>query len=230
MTETLAFDIYGTLFNTRGITGMLEKHAGSAAEAFSMLWREKVLEYSFRRALMRRYRDFGVCTAQALDYALAVFGLSLSSSQKEELLDAYRELPVFDDVITCLEQARNDGFRIYALSNGKTGDVEHLLDHAGIRQYFIDIISADEVRTFKPDPEVYRRFLLRASSECGKTWLVSSNPFDVLGAAATGMKSAWIRRSASRIMDPWEIQPDLTLESLDGITDAIGNYRTGQTS
>ncbi|NTV98097.1 MAG: haloacid dehalogenase type II [Chlorobiaceae bacterium] len=230
MQKTIAFDIYGTIIDTQGITGMLEKHAGFKAGAFSQLWRQKVLEYSFRRGLMRMYRDFGVCTAQALDYTILVFGISLSNAEKNELLDAYRELPVFDDVEAGLEEAKNAGFGIYAFSNGKAADVAHLLDHAGIGGYFIDIVSVDELGTFKPDPEVYRHFLLRTSSERENTWLVSSNPFDVLGAAAAGMKSAWVRRSSAVIMDPWEIAPDLTVEKLDGIVRAIEAHKSGQAS
>ncbi|NTU98115.1 MAG: haloacid dehalogenase type II [Chlorobiaceae bacterium] len=230
MQETIAFDIYGTLINTQGITGMLEKHAGYHAGAFSVLWRQKQLEYSFRRGLMRHYRDFAVCTSQALDYALLTFGISLSREEKNGLLGAYRELPVFDDVKEGLEQVNTTGFRLYAFSNGKASDVAHLLDHAGISGYFNDIVSVDEVQSFKPDPAVYRHFLLRSSSQPGNTWLVSSNPFDVLGAAAVGMKTVWVRRTSSAVMDPWEIEQDLTIEKLEELAPAIENYRSAHSS
>ncbi len=230
MKGTLAFDIYGTLIDTQGITGMLEKHAGFKAEAFSQFWRQKVLEYSFRRGLMDRYLDFAACTGQALDYTLEVFGIPLSAREKTALLDAYRELPVFDDVSEGLSEAENAGFRIYAFSNGKRSDVEHLLDHGGIRKFFIDIVSVDEVRKFKPDPEVYRHFLKRSSSQPEQAWLVSSNPFDVLGAVSAGMKSVWVRRSLPVIMDPWEIAPGVTIEKLPDIVPAIASFDNTQVS
>lgn len=230
MQKTIAFDIYGTLIDTQGITGMLEKHAGYHAGAFSTLWRQKQLEYSFRRALMRHYRDFAVCTSQALDFALSTFGISLSADEKNQLLETYRKLPVFDDVKEGLEKAKNTGFRLYAFSNGKASDVAHLLDHAGIGSYFNDIVSVDEVQSFKPDPAVYRHFLLRSASLPEHAWLVSSNPFDVLGATAVGMKTVWVRRTASAVMDPWEIEQDLTIEKLEELAPAIEKYRSSQPS
>lgn len=227
MQETIAFDIYGTLIDTQGMSGMLEKYAGFKAGAFSQLWRQKQLEYSFRRGLMQRYRDFGVCTAQALDFTLQTFGLSLSADEKNELLESYRKLPVFDDVKEGLEQAKKTGFRLYAFSNGNASDVAHLLEHAGIGGYFIDIVSVDEVQSFKPDPAVYRHFLRRSSSNPEHAWLVSSNPFDVLGAASAGMKSVWIQRTPAVIMDPWEFSPALSIDTLEGLAEAVTDFRSG---
>ena len=63
MKTTLAFDVYGTLIDTRGVLETLEKWLDTGdALSVSKLWREKQLEYSFRRGLMRDYVDFSVCT------------------------------------------------------------------------------------------------------------------------------------------------------------------------
>ena len=67
MAVTLAFDVYGTLIDTQGVTAALAPHAGGRAADFSRAWRDKQLEYSFRRGLMKSYRNFAVCTAEALD-------------------------------------------------------------------------------------------------------------------------------------------------------------------
>ena len=69
MTAALAFDIYGTLIDPHGVVSELQTHIGDRAGDFSRLWREKQLEYTWRRGLMGQYRDFGVCTRQALEYA-----------------------------------------------------------------------------------------------------------------------------------------------------------------
>ena len=52
MATTLAFDVYGTLINTHGVLSLLDDMIGDNAQAFSNTWREKQLEYSFRRGLM----------------------------------------------------------------------------------------------------------------------------------------------------------------------------------
>ena len=222
--DTIAFDIYGTLIDTHGLIEILRCHAGDNASQFSQLWRQKQLEYSFRRGLMRQYRDFGVCTAQALQYTCLSFGVSLKESETSALLSAYRALPIFDDVAEGLGNARDAGFRLYAFSNGKAADIRQLLDHADISRYFIDIISVDEVQSFKPDPLVYRHFLKKAETKGENAWMVSANPFDVIGAVSAGMNSAWVQRSPEVVMDPWEIVPTVVIQHLSGLTEAITGW------
>jgi 2-haloacid dehalogenase len=65
---------------------------------FSEIWRSKLLEYSFRRGLMKRYEGFSVCTKDALNYTCEALEVVLTTMQKKELLACYETLPVFDDV------------------------------------------------------------------------------------------------------------------------------------
>ena len=62
MATTLAFDVYGTLIDPLGVATTLRSLIGDRAQAFAQAWREKQLEYLFRRALMQAYRDFPACT------------------------------------------------------------------------------------------------------------------------------------------------------------------------
>ena len=221
MTTTLAFDVYGTLIDTHGVVVALENHVGNKAPEFSRTWREKQLEYSFRRGLMQNYENFARCTSDALDYTSSYFKVSLSEKDKQELLDAYKVLPAFDDAKEGLERAKKSGFRMFAFSNGSADAVETLLTHAGIRDYFLGVVSVDEVKTFKPNPGVYCHFLRRAAATGADAWLISSNPFDVIGALSAGMRAAWVKRSPEALFDPWGIEPTLTVSTLLTIGEQI---------
>ncbi|MCW8907226.1 MAG: haloacid dehalogenase type II [Sedimenticola sp.] len=226
MQLTFAFDIYGTLIDTAGVTRILQATVGEQAALFASRWRDKQLEYSFRRGLMQQYVDFSVCTRQALQFTASQLELPIDLVEQERLLEAYRQLPPFPDVAPALEALAETGHRLYAFSNGLPDDLESLLDSAGIAKHFLDVVSVHEIRTFKPNPAVYRHFLKRSHTEAGNCWLISSNPFDLLGGMACGMRSAWIRRSQQQHFDPWDRQPDLTLASLDELGQAIS--RTDQ--
>ena len=52
MPKVLAFDVYGTLIDTQGIVTSLSGFVGDKAGEFSRIWRDKQLEYSFRRGLL----------------------------------------------------------------------------------------------------------------------------------------------------------------------------------
>ncbi|WP_020675200.1 haloacid dehalogenase type II [Geopsychrobacter electrodiphilus] len=218
---TLAFDVYGTLIDTAGVITALQQKIGGQAYAASEMWRSKQLEYSFRRGLMQNYQDFAVCTRQALDYVCSTMQLSLSRSERDELLASYRSLPAFADVLSGLKACQLAGFRLYAFSNGRTDDVQHLLEQAGIRDFFIDVISTSEISSFKPNPGVYANFLRRASCTGAEAWLISGNPFDVIGALSAGLRSAWIKRNPTAIFDPWEFEPTLTLENLTQLSTSL---------
>ena len=211
---SLAFDVYGTLIDTHGVMVALEPLVGLQAGAFSRAWRDKQLEYSFRRGLMRQYEPFSVCTSQALDHTCAVFGLHLSFDSRQRLLDAYKTLPAFPDAAEGLARAREAGFRLFAFSNGRRDAVDALLAQAGLRDYFLDVVSVDDVKSFKPDPEVYAHFLRHAGAAGSEAWMISGNPFDVLGALGAGMRAAWVRRSSETPFDPWGVEPTLTVRSL----------------
>jgi 2-haloacid dehalogenase len=214
METTLAFDVYGTLIDTQGVLEALVPHAGSRAADFSRAWRDKQLEYSFRRGLMQQYEPFSVCTSQALDFTCSRFGLHLDPGVRQGLLDAYRTLPAFPDAREGLARARQAGFRLFAFSNGGAEAVEALLAQAGLRDFFLDVVSVDEVKSFKPNPGVYAHFLRRAGAAGSEAWLISGNPFDVLGALSAGMRAAWVRRSQEALFDPWGPAPTLTVPSL----------------
>lgn len=221
MAITLAFDVYGTLIDTHGVVSLLQKIVGAKAREFSNMWREKQLEYAFRRGLMQNYQNFSVCTAQALEYTSTYYKISLTKEQKQFLLDSYSTLPAFEDVeqsLACLKEAN---FRLFAFSNGTAEAVETLLVSANIRDFFIGIVSVDDLKSFKPNPAVYSHFLRLSGATGDSAWLISSNPFDVIGAISAGMRAAWVQRSQEAIFDPWGIEPTITVGNLSELSEQL---------
>ena len=222
MKNTLAFDVYGTLIDTNGVVSALQEMIGDRAAEFSRVWREKQLEYTFRRGLMNRYRDFSVCTQDALNFSCAALQVKLSEANKEQLIKTYSVLPVFPDVVEALENLNAADYGLYAFSNGTADAVKSLLEHAGILRYFIDVISVDEIKTFKPDPAVYYHLLKRCNSAAESSWLISGNAFDVMGAKSAGLRGIWLQRSSRTVFDPWEgLSADATISKLSGLDGAI---------
>src|SRR5258708_12199858 len=84
MKITLAFDVYGTLVDPSGMAKHLADDLGIPA-SFADFWREKQLEYSFRRGLMQNYADFSICTTYSLTVTCPPFNMSLPSAPRPEL-------------------------------------------------------------------------------------------------------------------------------------------------
>ena len=215
MPEALGFDIYGTLVDPLEMDEHLREVVGEGAERFSALWREKQIEYTWRRGLMREYADFGVCTRQALDFAALSFGVELSDDQREGFVEEYQNLRPFPDVLPGLERLRSEGHTLVAFSNGLERTARVLLERGGVLEHLEDVVSVDDLGTFKPDPEVYRYLARRLDRPVGETWLVSSNGWDVIGAKSAGLRAAWVRRNPATVFDPWGIEADLVVEDLE---------------
>lgn len=224
MNITLAFDVYGTLLDIHGVVSALEKMIGNKAQAFSQTWRDKQLEYSFRRGLMKNYESFPVCISNALDYTCLFYKTSFTKEEKSLLLNTYKKLPVFDDVTIALKDLKKTDKRLYAFSNAPVNTIEKLLTAANIRNDFLGVISVDTIKTFKPSPNVYEHFINTTNANKKDTWLVSSNPFDIIGAIYAGMKAAWVQRNKEMIFDPWDVEPTIIVNSLLQLNDGITTH------
>lgn len=217
----LGFEVYGTLVDPLAMAEPLEALVGEQAGRFAELWRSKQLEYVLRRGLMRRYADFDVCTRQALHYAQQVLGCVLPESDEGRLLEAYLYLPPFPEVVSSLAALKAAGHRLAAFSNGVESSIRALLSNAEVLAQLEDVISVDDLRTFKPDPAVYEYLARRLETAPNETWLASSSPWDVIGAKAAGLRAAWIQRQPEAVFDPWDVEPDLVVASLDELATSL---------
>jgi len=214
MRATFALDIYGTLIDPLAVRTALVTHVGDEAGRFAETWRTKQLEYSFRRGLMGEYRNFTQVTRMALDYACDLYSAGIADGDRIKLMNHYRALDAFPDVEPALAALQQKGAVLHAFSNGVADDIAALLNHAGLGDRISSIISADEVQTFKPDPRFYTHFLERTGAGAATTWLVSSNPFDVIGAAACGWRTVWVKRDPNAVFDPWGYTPTAIVSRL----------------
>ena len=210
----LAFDVYGTLIDPFQMEEHLRAVFGSLAKEATELWRNKQLEYSFRRAVMKKYQNFDACTEQALRFVCAQFGISAAKEALRDLLDRYLELPAYPDVPGALAELEARGFKIVACSNGTENAVRGLLERAGVLGRFSGIVSVDPLRTFKPDPAVYEHLATQVHAEKENIWLISSNAFDVIGAKSCDLRAVWVQRDPKKVFDPWEFAPDLVVRGL----------------
>jgi 2-haloacid dehalogenase len=221
MPIVLGFDVYGTLVDPLGMERRLEALFGDRASTMCALWRQKQLEYSFRRGLMRCYEDFDACTQRALSFVARTFKVELSDAARRQLLSDYLNLPVFPDVVPALETLKASGCRLLAFSNGVENSLRTLLSNAGVLSYFEGVVSVDDVKTFKPNPDVYACLVSRGGLRNEGTWLISANPFDVIGAKAARLKAAWVRRNPEAVFDPWEFEPDAAVNDLRALVTAL---------
>lgn len=218
--EALAFDMYGTLVNPIRIWQQLEQYIAGDAVRIAELWRQKQLEYTFRLTAMERYEDFAWVTRKALDYALAALGQQLSTEQKEHLMAKYNHLECFPDVQLGLKQLQANGYTMVVFSNGTPSMLNALIQEAKLGAYFQGFVSVDEIRTYKPSPKVYQLVADKLGRPIKEVRLISSNPFDVIGARNAGMQAAWIDRSGG-IFDTLDARPQMVIHTITELAEVL---------
>jgi 2-haloacid dehalogenase len=186
------FDAYGTLFDVHAAVAELRPRIGARADALSQLWRAKQLEYTWLRSLMGRHADFWQVTGDALDYALERTGVDATLCAP--LLQAYMTLQAYPEVADVLRRLRASGRKLAILSNGAPAMLAAAVGNAGIGTLLDAVLSVEEVGVFKPDPRVYRLAVDRLALPAEQIAFLSSNAWDVHGAAAFGLRPVWINR------------------------------------
>ena len=212
--KAVAFDAYGTLFDVFSVTALGEELFPGKGDALAQLWRLKQLQYSTLRSLMGRHRDFWRLTEDALIYASRSLGLDLTPDKRARLLEAYLTLTAFPDVKPGLEALRRRGLRLAILSNGEPKMLEAAARTAGIVGLLDAILSVEEVKIFKPSPRVYQLAPEHLGVRPGELGFVSSNCWDVAGAASVGLETIWIQRRAAEPIEELGFAPDHVVHTI----------------
>jgi 2-haloacid dehalogenase len=209
--EAFVFDAYGTLYDVHSVAARCESNWPGKGTQLSVLWRAKQLEYTWQRSLMQRYAPFSTVTREALAYSCEALKLELSVAQVEGLMAEYLKLSLYPDVVRTL-QALNT--RKAILSNGSPDMLLPLVQNSGLE---LDaVISVDELRIFKPAPQVYALAVEKLHLDHSKIGFVSSNCWDAMGAKSYGFNVYWINRAGAPV-DRLGFKPDRMLASLNEI-------------
>jgi 2-haloacid dehalogenase len=212
-TKAVVFDAYGTLFDVHSAVGRHMAQMGPDAARFSETWRTKQLEYSWVLSLAGRYEPFWTLTEQALDYAFVRFP-DIDRSLRQQLLEAYRTLDAYPEVQATLHALRSQGLRTGILSNGDPGMLNEAVASAQLAEDLDAVLSVDAAQVFKTSPRTYALVLRAFSVDAAEVVFVSSNRWDIAGAAAFGFKPVWVNRLG--LPDEYEeLAPNAVISSLD---------------
>jgi 2-haloacid dehalogenase len=191
------------------------------------------------------YKPFSDITRASLNHALAESSETLSKTDTDSLMQAYDSLGTFPDVESALTAIADDpSIDAYVFSNGTDRMVStsvkqspSLSPHAKI---FKDLITIEEICVFKPDPRVYQHLAKKVGKttnqeDMSSVWLVSGNPFDVVGARAAGYQAAWVDRAGHHGKGGWNdrlgellanppLEPTVIVKGVDEAVSAIKRW------
>ena len=213
-------------------------HGGSIAWVCALRLPIPSGSYLYLRSL-GTYEPFSSITRNSLKHTLVEHGLALDEKDTESLMKAYDSLSAFPDVGPALEAlAKEVNISAVVFSNGTEsmvgGSVKSSPDLKSYVSVFSQIVTVEEVKRFKPAPEVYYHLAekvgkRKSKEEMAEIWLVSGNPFDVVGSRAVGMQAAWVDRAGNgwtdQLVQGGNGQPTVIVKDLGEVLKAVRPQR-----
>ena len=197
MVSALLLDFYGTVVGSDDvvIAGICEQVAATAAvpapaAAIGQTWWE-----AFAGACEATGRGFTGQRAAARASLIGVVRSVESPADPDELMSGlvahWRRPPPLGDAQEFL--ARLD-VPVCIVSNIDRADLDAALSHHGLA--FGHVVTSDDVRSYKPRPEMFRRAMARLGVGPGDVVHVGDSlSSDVAGANGVGIAAAWVNRS-----------------------------------
>jgi putative hydrolase of the HAD superfamily len=187
-------------------------------------WQDRAssnIEHSAEYVLRQTLRDFGVEDTQtdrlrpAID---AMFAVSQAHWKVET------------DAVAVLEQLRQKGYTLGLISNASDNqDVQTLVDKAGVRAYFDQILVSAVVGIRKPDPYIFQLALDHFKIPPERAVMVGDTlSADVLGAQNSGIASVWITRRADNEDNHAHhsvVTPDASIETLGELPGLLAHWQ-----
>lgn len=218
--KACVFDAYGTLFDVHSAMARHRARLGDQADTLSALWRTKQLEYTWLRSLMGKHAEFWQVTGEALDYAMAALKID-DKALHGDLMQAYLTLDCYPEVPEVLQTLKSEGMQLAILSNGSPDMLKAAVDNSNLSELLNACWSIETVGIYKPAPVVYELACKELGLDAAQISFQSSNAWDAAGAAAFGMRVAWVNRfgqQPERLPDG----PDAELTTLKELPELLG--------
>jgi 2-haloacid dehalogenase len=224
MARVCVFDVNETLLDLGALDPRFERAFGDPG--LRRAWFSQLLQSALVATVTGAYSNFGEVGAAALEMVAEREGVDLSDEDRQKILGGMRELPAHPEVAESLERLRQAGFRLATLTNSTRGVAEAQMEYSGLREYFEQVLSADDVQRLKPAPEPYRMAAESLGVEVGGMRLVAAHAWDVAGALRAGCAAAFVARPGM-VLDPLVERPDVVGADLRDVADRILRVDSG---
>jgi 2-haloacid dehalogenase len=214
--DVIVFDILGTMVDEpsgirRGLRTLLTTLDEARTSELLDVWQGHVEEQQHEVLAGRRpYASSTEIDLEAAARAAATADISDVDAIRALAASAQRLEP-WPDSVSALERIASR-HPVVGLSNASRAALTRISAHAGLRWH--QVLSAEDARSYKPHPDVYRLAITNADCPPDRLLMVAAHAWDLRGAQAVGMRTAYVERPVG---DPPSSTDsfDLTADSLD---------------
>ena len=197
--RALTFDMYGTLLDlpatfTNAFAGFLSERGHSASPShLQAMWEREYLMESMVDTLIGGGRTpFEQVRRTTLHQLLSRYGVEHTPDDIERVLGEATPT-LYPDVVDSMNKL-SEHYTLSILSNGDLSALERVVRQLGIPAH--RTLSAEQAGCYKPDLRVYQYGAKALGLEPGQIMHIAAHPWDLRGAEAIGMRTAYIKRES----------------------------------
>ena len=215
----IVFDVNETLLDLETLRPTFDRIFDDPAAM--RLWFGAMITYSEALTLAGVYVPFTEIGGSVMRMLAATRGITVTHADLADLSSRFASMPAHPEVPGALRHLRDEGFRLFTLTDNTLEVSGRQLEHAGIIDLFERRFSVDEtVRRHKPAREAYAHVASELGAEPSDICLVACHVWDTLGAVAAGWKAALILREGNAPLDVGP-QPSYIGNDLEDIADQL---------
>eukprot|EP00928_Gymnodinium_smaydae_P041264 TRINITY_DN27934_c0_g1_i1.p1 TRINITY_DN27934_c0_g1~~TRINITY_DN27934_c0_g1_i1.p1 ORF type:complete len:222 (+),score=51.69 TRINITY_DN27934_c0_g1_i1:70-735(+) len=188
--KVIFFDVNETTLDLAPIGAVIEELCGTNA---MQMWFDRLIQMSSTMAHIGSYPGFGPLAASAFGAICEIKGIPVGD-KFDKFKAAMATMPAHPDVAPGLSELSARGWKLVAFSNSTKAALTANLQAAGIVEKYDDVISVDLAQTFKPVLACYHEALKSQGVSADDAVMVACHDWDLAGAKAVGMKTAFIKR------------------------------------
>lgn len=220
--SVVLFDVNETLSDMRPLAGAFEESGMPAAEA--QLWFAEVLRDGFALTSTGENPDFVAIARDNLHRHLGdTPGARGRLEDVARILQVFKNLDLHPDVVPGVT-ALSRTAELVTLSNGSAAIAETLLERGGVRELFSQCLSVGDAPLWKPSREAYAYAAQQTGRAVDELMLVAVHPWDIHGAAAAGLRTAWINRTGAGYPSYFRA-PEIEAEHMVGLAQILAGTR-----
>lgn len=218
MTRVAVFDINETTLDLQPVRQAVDQWLGP--QGGFLAWFQRLLQLSMATTATGVYLDFSTLAASAFRAVADTSGPEVGAEGWADVAAAMGRLEPHPDVAEGLARLREEGWTVIALTNSAQASVDAQLERAGLAPLFDHVLSVDQVKAYKPSAEPYRLAAAVAGEMIEGIWMVACHDWDLAGARAAGMSTAYVRRpglSYADVFAPAELAVDDFVQLADAL-------------
>jgi 2-haloacid dehalogenase len=192
MTNIAVFDINETTLDLAPVREVLNDLLGHVG-GFTV-WFQKLLQLSMTATATDNYVDFSTLASAAFESVADTSEIDVADDGWDRVAGAMGSLDPYPDVVPGLNLMRDHGWTTIALTNSAPASVEAQLKRAGLSELFDQVLSVDAVQAYKPAAAPYLYAADQAGAAPGEMMMVACHDWDLAGARAVGMSTAFVGR------------------------------------